>query len=97
MSINIKETAETIADILEQCSFDDITDSSGYFAIKEFEDGSERYVDVHKSTNDGEDEPHYAIYVSFEDETSDWRYTKSLSVDELTAELEEISVSEAER
>ena len=89
--INIRETAEEIADILENCGFDDVTDSSGYYAIKVFDDEMMRCVDVSKSTGDGAEEPHYVIYVSYEDESSDWSYTNSLSVDELVGKLEELS------
>ena len=51
--ISIKATVQEIVDILESCGFDDITDSSGYYVIKEFEDGTERCVNVSKSTGDG--------------------------------------------
>lgn len=91
MSINIKETAETIAGILEYCGFDDITDSSGYYVIREFENDIERCVDVYKSTGDGTENPHYAIYVSYEDDAFEWYFTKGLSVDELADKLEELS------
>lgn len=89
--ISIKATAQEIVDILESCGFDDVTDSSGYYVIKEFEDRTERCVDVSKSTGDGSENPHYTIYVSYEDEDSDWVYTKSLSIDELEEKLEELS------
>lgn len=89
--INIRETAQTIVDILESCGFDNITDSSGYYVIKEFEDGTERCVDVSKSTGEGTEAPHYAIYVSYEDEDFDWVFTDGLSVDELEKKLEELS------
>ena len=90
-SINIKETAQVIVEILESCGFDDITDSSGYYVIKEFEDGTDRAVDVHKSTGDGTELPHYTIYISYEDDNSDWEYTDGLSVEELEKKLEELS------
>ena len=35
--------------------------------------------------------PHYAIYVSYEDDSSDWKYTDDLSIDELEKKLEELS------
>lgn len=89
--INIRETAEVIADILESCGFDNITDSSGYYVIKEFEDGTNRAVDVYKSTADGTKPPHYAIYISYEDDNYDWEYTDGLSVEELEKKLEELS------
>lgn len=90
-NISIKDTAQEIVDILESCGFDDVTDSSGYYVIKEFEDGTERCVDVSKSTGDGSENPHYTIYVSYEDEDFDWVYTNSLSVDELEEKLDELS------
>ena len=89
--ISIKATAQEIVDILESCAFDDITDSSGYYVIREFEDGTERCVDVSKSTDDGTENSHYTIYVAYEDEDFDWVYTKSLSIDELEEKLEELS------
>lgn len=90
-NINIKDTAHTIINILESCGFDNITDSSGYYIIKEFEDGTDRTVDVYKSTGDGTEAPHYAIYVSYEDDNFDWEYTEGLSVDELEKKLYELS------
>lgn len=88
--INIRETAETIVDILENCGFDDVTDSSGYYVIREFDDDMERCVDVFKSTGDGTEAPHYVIYVSYEDGDGDWEHTNTLSVDELEDKLEEL-------
>lgn len=90
-NINIKDTAQAIVDVLESCGFDNITDSSGYYIIKEFEDGTDRAVDVYKSTGDGTEQPHYAIYISYEDDNSDWKYTDGLSVEELEKKLEELS------
>lgn len=90
-NINIKETAQIIFDILESRGFDDIIDSSGYYILKEFEDGTDRAVDVYKSTGDGTEVPHYVIYVSYEDDSSDWEYTDSLSVNELGKKLEKLS------
>ena len=87
--ISIKNTAQEIAEILEHCSFDNIQDSSGYYIIKEFEDGTDRAVDVHKSTDGGY--PHYVIYCSFEDEDSDWVSTNDLSLESLIEKLEELS------
>lgn len=89
--ISIKATAQEIVDILELCEFNDITDSSGYYVIREFEDGTECCVDVSKSTGDGTENPHYTIYVAYEDEDFDWVYTNSLSVDELEKKLDELS------
>lgn len=89
--INIRETAEEIAGILENCGFDDVTDSSGYYVIREFDGDMERCVDIFKSTGDGTEAPHYVIYVSYEDEDFEWYFTKGLSVDELADKLEELS------
>ena len=87
--INIESTAKAIYDRLQYCGFNDITDSSGYFFIKQFEDGIDRAVDVYKSTEDKV--PHYVIFISYEDDTSDYKYTKDLSLEELTRVLKEIS------
>lgn len=86
--ISLAETAQCIAEVLSDCRFDDVTDSSGYYVIKEFEDGTDRAVDVHKSYNDGN--PHYVVYCSYEDEDFDYKYTDNLSVEELTKVLEEL-------
>lgn len=86
--IDIKVTAQAIFDVLQYCDFDDVTDSSGYYIIKEFADGTERAVDVYKSTNDGN--PHYVIYCSYEDELSNYYYTEDLSVESLEKQLREL-------
>ncbi len=83
----LKLIAKCIAEILEDCGFDDVTDSSGYYIIKEFADGTDRAVDVYKSTVGGN--PHYVIYCSYEDEGFDYRYTDNLSVEQLEEQLEE--------
>ena len=59
--------------------------------VYEFEDGTDRAVDVYKSTGDGTEPPHYAIYISYEDDNSDWEYTDGLSVEELEKKIEELS------
>ena len=87
--INIESTAKAIYDRLQYCGFNNITDSSGYFLIKEFEDEINRAVDVYKSTEDKV--PHYVIYISYEDDKFDYKYTKDLSLEELTRVLKEIS------
>lgn len=84
---NFREIAEYIVAELEHCGFNDITDSSGYCVIRNFNDGSDRAVDVHKSNEDGK--PHYVIYCSYEDEDSDYKYTDDLSVEQLIEKLEE--------
>lgn len=83
----LKLIAKCIVETLDDCSFDDVTDSSGYYIIKEFADGTDRAVDVYKSTVGGN--PHYVIYCSYEDEGFDYRYTDDLSVDQLVGKLEE--------
>jgi len=86
-SINLRTTAECIATALEDCGFNDVTDSSGYFVIRKFEeDGPDRAVDVYKSTEGGT--PHYVIACSYEDESMDYRYTEDLSIDGLEKELQ---------
>ena len=83
----LRVIAECIVGALKYCDFDDVTDSSGYYIIKEFTDGTDRAVDVYKSTNDGN--PHYVIYCSYEDEDFDYKYTDDLSVEQLERALEE--------
>ena len=90
-NINIKDTAQAIVDVLESCGFDNITDSSGYYIIKEFEDGTDRAVDVYKSTGDGTEVPYYVIHVSYEDDDFDWEFTDGLVVEELEKKLEKLS------
>ena len=87
--INIESTAKAIYDRLQYCGFNNITDSSGYFLIKEFGDEINRSVDVYKSTKDKVS--HYVIYISYEDDNFDYKYTKDLSLEELTRVLKEIS------
>ena len=87
--ISIDATAKSIYDKLQYCGFNNITDSSGYFLIKQFNDGTDRAVDVYKSTEDKV--PHYVIYCSYEDDSSDYKYTNDLSLEELTRVLKEIS------
>lgn len=83
----LKLIARCIAEILDGCGFDDVTDSSGYYIIKEIDDETDRAVDVYKSTDDGN--PHYVIYCSYEDEDFDYKYTDDLSVEQLENKLEE--------
>ena len=84
---NLRHTAEHIADYLKHCGFDDITDSSGYYIIKEFEDGEYRAVDVHKASDNGS--LYYVIYCSYEDDDFDYKYTDELSVEQLEEKLRE--------
>ena len=88
----IDAIANDIVVELEHRGFDDITDSSGYFTIREFSDGSERCVDVHKSTNDGKS--HYVVYCSYEDESFDYKHTEDLTVEALIKVLTEVYESE---
>lgn len=85
---DIEKIAEDIVMELRHRGFDDITDSSGYFIIREFSDGAERCVDVHRSTNDGN--PHYVVYCSYEDESFDYKYTDDLTVEALIKVLKEV-------
>jgi hypothetical protein len=84
---HLKDIARYIAEDLEHCSFDDVTDSSGYYIIREFADGTDRAVDVYKSNIGGN--PHYVIYCSYEDDSFDYRHTNDLSVEQLESQLEE--------
>lgn len=84
---HLKDIARYIAEDLDRCGFDDATDSSGYYIIREFADGTDRAVDVYKSTNGGN--PHYVIYCSYEDEDFDYMYTDDLYADQLADKLEE--------
>lgn len=83
---NIRHIATSIANYLEFCRFDDVTDSSGYHVIKRFEDGTERVIEVYKS-NFGT--PHYVICCSYEDGDIDFMYTDGLSVWQLEDKLRE--------
>ena len=73
---NIKNTAKLIHEILKVCDFDNVTDSSGFFTIRKFKNGTERFVDVYKSTNNGD--PHYVIYCRYEDEDIDYKHTNTI-------------------
>lgn len=84
---NLKNIARYIVEDLIECGFDDVTDSSGYCIIKEFADGTDRAVDVYKSSVGGKS--HYAIYCLYEDKCADYKYTEDLSVEELANKLEE--------
>lgn len=90
--VNFRATAECIAEYLEHCGFNDISDCSGFYIIKEFADGTDRAVDVYKSDNWGY--PHYVIYCSYEDENYDFMYTDDLSVEQLESKLIEFYTAE---
>lgn len=83
----LQETARCIVSVLENCAFDDVTDSSGYYVIREFDDDADRAVDVCKSIDGGT--PHYVIYCSYEDDDHDYLYTDDLSVEQLARKLAE--------
>lgn len=89
---NIKNIAKQIHELLKYCAFDDVSDNSGCFIIKKFKDGTERFVDVYKSTNDGN--PHYVVYCSYEDESFDYKGTDDLTVEALEKVLKEVYESE---
>lgn len=84
----LKEIATNIVHILENCEFDNVMDGSGYYTIKEFENGTDRAIDVYKSM-DGSN-PHYVVYCSYENEQSDYKYTDDLSVEGLLEKIEEV-------
>ena len=88
-TIDIKRTANEIIKTLKSCNFNDVTDSSGYFIIKEFPDGSNRAVDVSKAKKENGN-PYLIIFCSYENDESDWKYTDTLSVNELINVLQEV-------
>ena len=89
--VDLFVTAAEIAERLSTAGTDDITVSSGHFVIMQFEDGGERTVDVHKSTGDGAQKPHYVVYCLFEDDDHDFYYTEDLSIEGLHKTLKEIA------
>lgn len=89
---NIENIAKQIHEILKCCTFDNVSDSSGCFIIKKFKNGTERFVDVYKSTNDGN--PHYVVYCRYEDEDFDYKYTNTISLQELENILEKFYMEE---
>ena len=86
---NIVTTAKSIVNCLENCGFNDCTNSSGYFLLERYEDDTNISVDVYKSDGEGSENPHYVVYCSYED-GSDFKYTKDLSVESLIEVLKEI-------
>lgn len=86
-------TAQVIVETLKNRGFDDCTNSSGYFVIREFEDGSERCVDVYKSTAEGTEPAHYTVYCSYENENSDYACTEDLSVEALEKVLRKLAAA----
>ncbi len=87
---NIAETAKSIVTLLENCGFNDCTDSSGYFLLEKYEDDTDISIDVYKSDGEGSENPHYVIYCSYEDDSTDFKYTKDLSVESLIEALKEV-------
>lgn len=80
--------AHNIAEFLKYSPFDNITVSSGHYIVREFPDGGIRTVDVYKSTDGGT--PHYTVLCLYEDDQSDWKYTETLSIEELAEVLKEV-------
>ena len=89
--IDLTQTAHAIVEALEHCGFNDCTDSSGYYVIKDFGDDLERCVDVYKSNSEGEEHDHYVVYCSYEDDTFDYAYTEDLSAESLEKVLREFA------
>lgn len=90
--INLTEVARAIVETLESRGFNDCTNSSGYYVIKDLGDDLERCVDVYKSNDDGAERDHYVVYCSYEDEEHDYRYTDDLSVESLEQVLRELAL-----
>lgn len=89
MDNNLLKIAQDIVEILKERNFDDCTDHSGYFTIKEDKE-NEINVCVHKSAYCGVP-AHYAIYVAYEEiGAAEWKYTEDLSVDSLFEVLKRI-------
>lgn len=84
---NLKSIAKCIVEDLMNCGFDDVTDSSGYYIIKKIANGTDRAVDVYKSSVGGKF--HYVIYCSYDYEDFDYKYTDDLSIEQLISKLEE--------
>ena len=89
----LSKIAQDIVNVLYNCSFNNITQGSGYFVIKKIDDELDRCVDVTKWKKD-DGTCYYAVYCLYEDDEGEWRYTKTLSVDELTKILEEFYFDE---
>lgn len=89
---NLKSIARYIVEDLIRCGFDDITDSTGYYIVKEFDDGTDRAVDVYKSSDGGNS--HYVITCSYEDGDYDYMFTDDLSVEQLENKLKEFYMTE---
>ena len=83
----MNDAAKEIVEYLEDSEFDDVTDSSGCYIIRSFPDGSDRSVDVYRSTNDGR--PHYVVCCSYEDANTDYKYTNDLKTESLLRVLKE--------
>lgn len=86
--IDLSVTANVIVETLKPLGFNDVTDSSGYYVVKRFEDGSECCVDVYKSNLEYD---HYVVYCSCDDDTSYYTYTNDLSVESLEKVLRELA------
>lgn len=86
---DMTKIAADIAKTLENCDFDDCTDSTGYIVIRAFGNEVSRVVDVYKYNGNGADTPHYVIYRRYEDGNADYTHTDDLTVEGLAEELEE--------
>lgn len=98
MDNNLLKIAQDIVEILKERNFDDCTDHSGYFTIKE-EKENEINICVHKTTYAYNGfSAHYAVYVAYEEEgTTEWKYTENLSVDSLFEVLKSICEEDTTR
>jgi hypothetical protein len=90
---DLREVAESIVGELKNAGYNNVQDSSGYYTIKELEDCDfNRVVDLSKTKEDGRE--YYAVFCSYENEDSDWKFTNDLSVDSLLEVLQEVYDSE---
>lgn len=86
-TIKLKEIAMNIYEELKFKSFNDVTDCSSCYIIKKCNNGLDRYVEVNKANINNK--CYYVIYCCYEDELSDFKYTKDLSVESLEQVLED--------
>ena len=67
---------------LKTCS---VTDSTGYYLIWE-SDENEIAIDISKTIDESDGSKCYAVYVDYlVEHEGDWRYTNTLSIDELVS------------
>lgn len=86
--IIIENIAKEIVNNLKNATFNDVTDSSGYYTIKEFNNGFDRMIDVYKSNRDNTAQ--YVVCCVYEDDNVDYYYTEDLSEKSLLKVLKEI-------